>query len=118
MGGYGALLAAEHVPGRFHAVAAASPALWRSAGATAPGAFDGSADYHRNDVFAGVRRLDGTMVRLDCGTGDPFYNSARYFGTLLSQPHVTSYKHGFHDDGYWRSVAPSQVRTTAAALSR
>ncbi|MEP7025935.1 MAG: alpha/beta hydrolase-fold protein, partial [Actinomycetota bacterium] len=40
MGGYGALLAAERAPGRFKAVTPASPALWLTPGATAPGAFD------------------------------------------------------------------------------
>jgi predicted alpha/beta superfamily hydrolase len=38
MGGYGALLAAETAPEQFRAVAATSPALWTSSGATAPGA--------------------------------------------------------------------------------
>jgi S-formylglutathione hydrolase FrmB len=117
MGAYGALLVAERVPGRFRGVAAASPALWRSASASAPGAFDSADDYQRNDVFAGVRQLDGTMVRIDCGTGDPFYRAARHFGTLLGQPHVTSYRHGYHDAGYWRSVAPAQLHTIAQALS-
>jgi S-formylglutathione hydrolase FrmB len=117
MGGYGALLAAERAPRRFKAVAAASPALWRSASATAPGAFDGPADYHSNDVYAGLARLAGTTVRVDCGTGDPFYSADRYLASLLPQPHVASFRHGYHNSPYWRSVAPAQIRTIATALS-
>src|SRR5258708_8783948 len=40
MGGYGALLVAERATAKFVAVAVASPALWTSPSATAPGAFD------------------------------------------------------------------------------
>jgi enterochelin esterase-like enzyme len=117
MGGYGALLGAERAPIRFRAVAATSPALWRSAAATAPGAFDSPADYHRNDVFASVARLARTTVRIDCGTGDPFYSADRYLASVLPQPHVASFGRGYHNASYWRSVAPAQIRTIASVLS-
>src|SRR5690349_9723111 len=51
MGGYGALLTAEHHPDEYRSVVASSPALWLTPGATAPGAFDDAADYARHDVF-------------------------------------------------------------------
>jgi pimeloyl-ACP methyl ester carboxylesterase len=115
MGGYGALLAAETAPERFHGVVAASPALWLSPGATAPGAFDGPDDYHRHDVFSGVARLAGLTVRVDCGRGDPFYAADRAFAGRL--PGVQgSFGEGFHDAAYWRSVAPAQIRAISAAL--
>ena len=117
MGGYGALLAAERASGRFLAVAAASPALWTSAGRTAPGAFDGPADYQRFDVFGPAKSLTGLTVRIDCGTSDPFYQATREFVARLPSGHQGSFGPGAHDNGYWRSVAPAQVQTIAAALS-
>src|SRR3954451_20568418 len=54
MGGYGALLLAERLGAAGCAVVAVdSPALWRAASDTAPGAFDNAGDYARNNVFAG-----------------------------------------------------------------
>jgi S-formylglutathione hydrolase FrmB len=116
MGGYGALLAAETVPERFKAVAVASPALWTSPGATAPGAFDSPADYHRFDVFAGAGHLAGLAVRVDCGTSDPFYAADRHFVAALPPGHQGGFGPGSHNATYWRSLAPAQVATIAAAL--
>jgi len=116
MGGYGALLAAERDPTRFEAVAAASPALWTTPSATPAIAFDGAADYHRNDVFAGVRHLAGLVVRIDCGTDDPFYDADRQLAARLPRGHPGSFGPGFHDAAYWRSVAPAQIATIASAL--
>lgn len=116
MGGYGALLAAERAPQQFAAVAAASPALWRSAGQTAPGAFDNAADYETHDVFANAEQLKAVLVRLDCGTNDPFYRADRAFASLLTGPHVTRYGPGYHDAAFWRSIAPAQLTTIGAAL--
>jgi hypothetical protein len=116
MGGYGSLLAAERTAGKFFAVAVASPALWISAGATAPGAFDNAADYHRFDVFADEQRLTGLTVRVDCGLSDPFYQATRQFVARLPPGHQGSFGPGAHQAGYWRSVAPAQVATIAQAL--
>ena len=112
----GALLAAERAPDRFAAVVASSPALWTDAGATPAIAFDGAADYHRNDVFAGVDRLASLEARVDCGTDDPFYDAARMFVSRLPHPNPGSFGEGFHDAAYWRSVAPAQVATIGHAL--
>src|SRR3954468_7776026 len=65
MGGYGALLLAERLGSAgCAAVAVDSPALWRHAGDTAPGAFDDAGDYARNNVFAGRSRLSGIALRV------------------------------------------------------
>ena len=75
MGGYGALLAAERRPARFRAVAVSSAAIWPTYAqqhAAVPDAFDGAADFARNDVFAGSGRLARTAVSISCGTADPF----------------------------------------------
>jgi enterochelin esterase-like enzyme len=116
MGGYGSLLAAERAPARFFAVAVASPALWTDSGQTAPGAFDNASDYHRFDVYTAEQRLAGIVVRVDCGTGDPFYRATRRFVAGLPVGHEGAFGPGGHDAGYWRSVAPGQIATIAAAL--
>jgi pimeloyl-ACP methyl ester carboxylesterase len=112
MGGYGVLLAAERFPGRFAAVAAASPALSERAADSAPGAFDGAADYAANDVFAHAGALDGTRVRVDCGLGDPFLAADRAFAARSHA--VATFTDGYHDAAYWRSIAPTQIRFIAA----
>ena len=116
MGGYGALLAAETRPEMFRAVVAVSPALWTSAGATAPGAFDGPDDYRRHDVFARAESLRPLTVRIDCGDGDSFQPAARRFAALLEPDVITSFGPGFHDSPYWRSTAPAQMETLSEAL--
>ena len=51
MGGFGAFDIARRHPHRFCAAGGHSPALWQSAGETAPGAFDDGADFGRHDVI-------------------------------------------------------------------
>jgi S-formylglutathione hydrolase FrmB len=116
MGGYGALLAAEREPDRFAVAVASSPALWTSPGDTPAIAFDGEDDYRRNDVYAGVDRLESLVARVDCGTDDPFFGAASAFAARLPHPNPGSFTEGFHDDAYWRSVASAQVATIGDAL--
>lgn len=118
MGGYGALLAAETAPDRFRAVCAASPALWTSPGATVEGAFDSADDWRRNDVYAHTARLASLVVRIDCGEEDPFYASVRQFVADVHPTPQGTFGRGFHDDAYWRSVAPAQIQTIKRALRR
>lgn len=115
MGGYGALLAAERATRRFRAVAPASPALWLTPGATAPGAFDSASDFYANDVFAAIGRLRVMKVAVFCGTGDPFYAATRHLVDLMTYPHEARFGPGGHDDAYWSSVAPAQLRAIGAA---
>ncbi len=121
MGGYGALLAAQHGENAtgtnfFKGVAASSPALWTSAGETAPGAFDGARDFNANDVFKEVAALRSLRVRLDCGTLDPFYQATHQLSQLMTWPHVAVFRPwASHTSGFWRSVAPAQMRFLGAA---
>jgi enterochelin esterase-like enzyme len=115
MGGYGALLAAERASGQFRAVAPASPALWLTPGATAPGAFDSPADFYANDVFTGVAKLRAMKVAVFCGEQDPFYLATRHLVSLMHYPHEARFAPGGHDDAYWRSVVPAQLRAIGAA---
>lgn len=118
MGGYGALLAAERAPDRFVGVAPASPALWLSPSATAPGAFDSPADFYANDVFRDVGALRHMAVAVACGTGDPFYTATRHLVAEMAFPHLADFGPGYHDAAYWRSVAPTQLRALAPVLAR
>jgi enterochelin esterase-like enzyme len=109
MGGYGALLLAGRRAVPVRAVAVASPALFTASGDTPPGAFDGAADYRRNDVFGEPARLAGVPLRIDCGRSDPFYAATRAFvGRLRPRPR-TSFGAGAHDATYWRKVAPAEL---------
>ena len=115
MGGYGALLAAERARRQFVAVSPASPALWLTPGATAPGDFDSPADFHANDVFTGIGNLTKMTVAVWCGTSDPFYLATRHLVSLMRFPHQAHFGPGSHDPGYWRKVAVPQLRAIASA---
>lgn len=117
MGGYGALLAAERARKEFVAVAPASPAIWLTPGATAPGAFDSPADFYANDVFSGLSTLSGMAIAVACGTSDPFYSATQELVAHMSYPHTDLFGPGFHDATYWASVAPSQLRAIAPVFS-
>jgi Enterochelin esterase and related enzymes len=109
MGGYGALLMATKLgPTRVAGVVAASAALWQAPGDSAPGAFDDSADFIRNDVFAARGKLRGIPVRLDCGREDPFIAANRAFARELPDAAVT-FDEGAHTEDYWTAHAGAQM---------
>jgi S-formylglutathione hydrolase FrmB len=116
MGGYGAFLAAERARNHFVAVAPASPAIWLTPGATAPGAFDSPADFYANDVLNDLSALSGMVIAVACGTSDPFYATTRDLISHMSYPRTDFFGPGFHDATYWASVAPHQLRAIAPAL--
>jgi hypothetical protein len=97
-------------------VTPASPALWLTPGATAPGAFDSPADFYANDVFTGVARLRSMSVAVFCGTADPFYTATRHLVSLMRFRHTAHFGPGGHDAAYWRLVAPAQVNMIGRAL--
>ena len=55
--------------------------------------------------------LDGIPVRVDCGTGDPFYREAQaYVEGFSDDADVTStFEPGGHDAAYWRRMLPAQL---------
>jgi enterochelin esterase-like enzyme len=113
MGGYGAVLAAEQHPAGFPAVAVSSAAIWPSYAqqhAAVADAFDGPADFARNDVFAGSGRLSGSAVSISCGTSDPFLANDRAFAARLHPPPAGEFTAGCHDADFWRRMLPAQVR--------
>jgi hypothetical protein len=95
-------------------VAVSSAAIWPSYAqqhAAVPDAFDGPADFARNDVFAGAGRLAGTAVSISCGTADPFLRNDRTFATTrLSGRPAGEFTAGCHDEDFWRRMLPAQVR--------
>ncbi len=106
MGGYGALHLAETEPSLFCAVGVRSPAIWRTGGETAPGAFDDAEDFDRNDVIAHAAQL--TMpVWIDYGNHDPFVPGDEAF-----TPHVHAQVHvwpGGHTQAYWSAHIPQYL---------
>jgi enterochelin esterase-like enzyme len=121
MGGFGALDIARLHPGRFCAVGAHSPALWRTAGETAPGAFDDATDFARHDVIRAARRnpalFGRTPVWIDAGSADPFQPGDRALDAALPGVRLHTWPGG-HDGAYWRAHYGAYLRFYAAALAR
>jgi S-formylglutathione hydrolase FrmB len=116
MGGFGAYDLARLNPGRFCAVGGHSPALWRSAGETAPGAFDDAEDFARHDVVAAAGELDGLPVWLDAGDEDPFRPGHEAFAAAAD---ITARTWpGGHDGDYWDRHWPDYLRWYARELER
>lgn len=117
MGGYGALLLGARLgPARTAAICAVSPALWLSSGATAPGAFDGPADFAANSVF-GLPALGSIPLRIDCGESDPFYAATKAFIAQLPNPPAGGFSPGGHDAGFWSSQLPAEISWLAPLVT-
>lgn len=117
MGGYGALLLAGRLGAdRVSVCVAESPALWLHPGDTAPGAFDDPADYQANTVFGQQPRLDRIAVRVDCGEGDGFLPAAQHYVKGFAHRPAGGFEPGGHTLGYWRRMAPDQLRFVAEQL--
>jgi S-formylglutathione hydrolase FrmB len=124
MGGFGAYDLALAHPRRFCAVGGHSPALWFSAGETAPGAFDGAADFARNDVVGRVRSephpFAGMRVWNDYGESDPFRPYDEGFVRALRADDVDLSAHsspGGHDNAYWNAHWAAYLRFYANSLA-
>ncbi len=63
--------------------------------------------------------LDGIPVRIDCGTGDPFYDATRTYVAGFPRGHrpTFTFRPGGHDARYWRRMAPAQLRFVGAHLT-
>jgi len=120
MGGFGALELAARQPLRFCAVGAHSPALWESASATAPGAFDDPADFRRNDLLAAAKRqaLYGSRVWIDAGANDPFRSADAVLAHRLQAQDEQLVFHvwpGGHNNAYWRAHIAQYLNFYAGA---
>jgi S-formylglutathione hydrolase FrmB len=116
MGGYGALLLGARLGApRTAAICAVSPALWTSAGAAAPGAFDGASDYTANSVW-GLPQFGSIPIRIDCGTSDPFYSATQQFIAQLPNPPAGGFSPGGHDGAFWSAQLPGELTWMAPLL--
>jgi S-formylglutathione hydrolase FrmB len=122
MGGFGAYDIARANPGRFCAVGGHSPALWQSAGETAPGAFDDAEDFARHDVVAVAQSQPGAFtaqpVWIDSGDEDPFRPGIEAFAAALRPAITAKTWPGGHDGDYWNRHWGSYLRFYARALRR
>lgn len=118
MGGFGALLLAPRLGvQRVFGVVAESPALWPSYDNTAPGAYDSESDFADALVWGQQHRLRGIPVRIDCGEDDPFYGNTREYVDGFDDQPAGEFELGDHDVGYWRRMAPEQLRFLAQQLA-
>jgi S-formylglutathione hydrolase FrmB len=122
MGGFGAYDIARLNPGRFCAVGGHSPALWRTGGETAAGAFDDADDFARHDVVGAARANPAdygkTRLWVDAGASDPFQPGVKALHDALGgrvSAHTTW--PGGHEDDYWNEHWPQYARFYARALS-
>ncbi|HEU4700882.1 MAG TPA: alpha/beta hydrolase-fold protein [Conexibacter sp.] len=128
MGGFGALDLAEQRARRWCAVGAHSPALWRTGGETAAGAFDDAEDFAAHDVVAaagtseGAAALSAQPLWIDAGEQDPFLPGDRALVDALRAAGVADArldtKAGGHDGDYWDRRWPEYLRFYAGALAR
>lgn len=113
MGGYAALrLGAGLGPERCAVVVAESPALWTKGAVASRSGFRDAEEYAEFSVFGHQLDLAGIPVRIDCGTGDPFYRATQdYVDGFVSRDQLeVGYQPGAHDMAYWRRMAPAQLR--------
>ncbi|MGZ4477938.1 MAG: alpha/beta hydrolase [Nocardioidaceae bacterium] len=61
--------------------------------------------------------LRGIDVRIDCGTGDPFYPVVRDYVAALRPAPAGGFEPGGHTMGYWRRMAPAQLAFLGHRLS-
>jgi S-formylglutathione hydrolase FrmB len=117
MGGYGVLrlaglLGADRVAG----VVAASPAIWTDPGAASDSGFDDAQEYAQFSVLGHQGDLDGIPVRIDCGTGDPFYRDVQDYVAAFDRPVTSTFEPGGHDADYWRRMLPDVLAFLAGKL--
>lgn len=128
MGAYGALDLARLHPGRFCAVAAHSPVLWRrwhAAERAQPGAFDDRRDFLRHDPLRAAARAPRTFadqpIWLDTGRSDRLAGpGTRTLASTLRRHGVRVALHaswpGGHGGTYWDAHWDAYLRFDAAAL--
>ncbi len=120
MGGYAALrLGAQLGPDACACVAAESPALWTDGDDASASGFRDAEEYAEFTVFGHQKELTGIPVRIDCGTGDPFYRATQEYVAGFPDGHqpAAHYQPGAHNQAYWRRMAPAQLRFVARHLT-
>ena len=120
MGGFGTLhLAGQLGSARVPAAVATSAALWTDADDAPPRAFDDEAEWEAFTPFGRQEDLDGIRLRLDCGTGDPFYRAVEEYaeGFPADADLTVTFEPGGHTAGYWRRMLPAQLAFLGAGVA-
>jgi S-formylglutathione hydrolase FrmB len=125
MGGFGAYNLARLVPGRFCAVGAHSPAIFRRGEQRLARSFDDGRDFRRNDLLTLARRdplaFRAPRLWLDVGTSDRFAGADRTFAGSLRGAGLritTRFWPGGHAPVYWHAHFAAYLRFYADALAR
>jgi pimeloyl-ACP methyl ester carboxylesterase len=120
MGGYATLrLGAVLGRARCAAVVAESPALWTDGANASASGFRDAEEYAEFSVFGHQEDLAGIPVRIDCGTGDPFYRATQAYVAgfpRTARPSV-HFQPGAHEMAYWRRMATAQLCFVARHLA-
>jgi enterochelin esterase-like enzyme len=124
MGGYGALrLAGELGPERVGGVVAASPAIWSDPADASASGFDDPDEYEKYSVVGHQEDLADIPVRIDVGTGDPFYRDVQDYVDALKDQRgpddadvQSSFEPGAHDPAYWRRMLPAELAFLGLAV--
>ena len=104
------------------AAVANSPAIWGSyedAKDANPKAFDSAEDWRKwGDLRTRTSDLKGIKVRVDCGESDPFESEISTLQEQFPDPSVVHIAKGCHDNAFWRSVAPEQIKLIGSTLTQ
>jgi S-formylglutathione hydrolase FrmB len=120
MGGYGALLMAQKAPSTIAAVAAISPAIWRSydaAHSANAGAFSSAADFAANDVIAHAGRLADIPTRVASGNDDPFHAGVEAFAAAAPASTQVEFSKGCHSGPFFAEQLTPSLAFVAGHLS-
>ena len=117
MGGYGALIFAEHYPATFAAAAAISPAIFETfswAHYVNPGAYYDASDFASYDAITHASQLSGQPVRVASGDEDPFHPWVEDFKRALPAPGAVDFSPGGHNGAFFASQTGPSIRFIAS----
>ena len=106
-------------PGAGVAVVACSPALWANPDDASASGFADAAEYERYSVFHSQADLAGIPVRVDIGTGDPFYRDVQDYvdGFPNGRPRHEHLRAGRAHAGLLAPDAAAPARVPGARLA-
>lgn len=112
MGGYGALILAEHHPGLLRGVAAISPAIWttyaEAQGANAR-AYTNAEEFDRYDAVTHASSLEGLPIRIASGADDPFHPGVVALTEVLPRGSVVDFANGCHTESFFIAQEPAAI---------
>jgi enterochelin esterase-like enzyme len=117
LGATGALYLATLDGVEWSRVVAASPALWKKPGEWQAGAYDDENDFASNNLWARRDLLDSSILRIDCGSDDPFADHVREFRNSLNPVPAGGIHPGCHDGAFWTRQAPAEIEFVGACLA-